>query len=222
MSILPMLAGRLVVGLLLVLLAAGTVLAAAAARPSPIAPAPAEETSSPLSEPTATTAPTVAPATEAPTPVDPTTSPPTAAPTPVPTAAPTPVPARMPEPADEDADEDADGPPSPANLARVVAKLDARGITTTTGELAALAAKVGLGGAVRVLVFADASGRTPARILATFESGKGWGVIARELGLHPGIGWIMGNGRGPDRAAKAEAKAERARERAERRAAQGD
>ena len=28
-------------------------------------------------------------------------------------------------------------------------------------------------------------------------SGMGWGRIARELGVHPGIGSIMGNGHGP-------------------------
>jgi hypothetical protein len=214
MSTLPKLAGRLAIGLLLVLLAAGTVLAAAAVRPSPAAFPPAEETSAPSAEaPTAeaTTDPTAAPATEAPTqePVDATTPP---------TAAPTAAPAREPEPADEDAD----GPPSAANLARVVEKLAAKGITTTTDQLAALAAKVGLGGAVRVLVFADASGKTPAQILAAFDSGKGWGVIAKELGLHPGIGSIMGNGNGLDKAAKAAEKAAKARERAERKAAQGD
>jgi hypothetical protein len=29
-----------------------------------------------------------------------------------------------------------------------------------------------------------------------FDSGLGWGEIARELDLHPGIGSIMGNGGG--------------------------
>ncbi len=212
----PKLASRLAVALLLVLLAAGTVLAAAAARPAPAALQPAEETSSPATEPS------VEPSVDAT--AEPTSQAPEASPAdPTPTAAP----ARDPEPAGpkpkpaDDADDDA-GPPSAENLARVVERLAAHDITTTADQLAALAAKVGLGGAVRVLVFADASGRTPAEILAAFESGKGWGVIAKELGLHPGIGSIMGNGKGLDKAAKAAEKAAKARERAERKAAGGD
>jgi hypothetical protein len=135
---------------------------------------------------------------------------------------------------DDDADEssdvekaeqadDADGAPSPANLDRIATALAAAGITTTPEELAALADKVGVGGAVRVLRFAKASGKTPAEILAQFESGKGWGVIARELKLDvgPGNGSVMGNGqdaaaKAADRAARAEAKAARAAERAAR------
>ncbi len=93
--------------------------------------------------------------------------------------------------------------PSDANLARVVARLAAAGIVATPDQLKALAAQVGLGGAVRVLAFADASGKTPAEIVALFKTGKGWGVIAKDLKLTigPGIGWIMGNGHGKSHAA---------------------
>ena len=128
-----------------------------------------------------------------------------------------------------DTDEDADGTPSAANLARIVERLHAAGITTDSGALAALAAKVGVGGAIRVLRFAAASGKTSAEILALFESGKGWGVIARELAgdpkftIGPGNGSVMGKGHGQntaakaaDRAARAEAKAARAAVRAAR------
>lgn len=89
-----------------------------------------------------------------------------------------------------------EGPPSADELARIVDKLKAAGITATASDVSDLAAKVGVGGAVRVLAFAHASGKTPAEILAMFESGKGWGEIDHELGLSigPGIGWIMGNG----------------------------
>jgi hypothetical protein len=138
--------------------------------------------------------------------------------------------------ADEDADEspdvekaeqadDAEGARSPANLERIATDLAAAGITTTPEELAVLADKVGVGGAVRVLRFAKASGKTPAEILALFESGKGWGVIARELKLDvgPGNGSVMGKGNrhddaaeAADRAARAEAKAGRPAERAAR------
>jgi hypothetical protein len=117
----------------------------------------------------------------------------------------------------EEADE-ADGAPSPANLDRIVAALAAAGITTTAEELAALAGGVGVGGAVRVLRFAEASGKTPAEIVALFDSGKGWGVIARELALdvNSGIGSVMGQGAGQDRAAKAADRAARAAEKASR------
>ena len=94
-----------------------------------------------------------------------------------------------------------DGPPSADELARVVDKLKAVGITATASDLADLSAKVGLGGAVRVYAFAHASGKTPAEILAMFQGGKGWGEIKHELNLSigPGIGWIMGNGGGNDK-----------------------
>jgi hypothetical protein len=94
-----------------------------------------------------------------------------------------------------------EGPPSAEELARVVDKLKAVGITATASDLADLSAKVGLGGAVRVYAFAHASGKTPAEILAMFQGGKGWGEIKHELNLSigPGIGWIMGNGGGTDK-----------------------
>lgn len=190
------LAARLAVAILLVMLAAGTVFAVAASLPATAGPTLAEpaETESPKAEKS-------------------------------------PKPERSPRPekapgADWAADAaDADGAPSPANLARIVERLAAVGITTTADDLAALAATVGVGGAIRVLRFADASDKTTAEILALFESGKGWGVIARELELDigPGIGSVMGQGRGQDtaakaadRAARAEAKAARAAERAVR------
>jgi hypothetical protein len=90
------------------------------------------------------------------------------------------------------------GAPSSAELAKIVAALADHGITTTTDELASLASKVGLGGAVRVLLIAQAANKTPAEILAMFESGMGWGQIVHQLGLsiNPGIGDIMGNGHG--------------------------
>src|SRR5439155_1627058 len=85
----------------------------------------------------------------------------------------------------------------------ILDRLGAAGITSTTEEFNALAQKYGVGGAVRVLAFAHAAGKTPAQIAAIFDAGKGWGQIRRELGLSigPGIGWIMGHGHGmPDKA----------------------
>jgi hypothetical protein len=91
-----------------------------------------------------------------------------------------------------------DGPPSADEIARIVGRLQDAGIPATAAQVGDLAGKVGVGGAVRVLAFAQASGKTPAQILAMFEGGKGWGQIDHELKLSigPGIGWIMGNGHG--------------------------
>ena len=133
--------------------------------------------------------------------------------------------------ADDDEAPDADEAPSVANLARIVERLADARITTTADELSALAAKVGVGGAIRVLRFAEASGKTPAEIVALFGSGKGWGVIVRELKLDigPGNGFVMGKGHGNDsaskaanRAARAVAKAARAAERELRKGSSGD
>lgn len=102
--------------------------------------------------------------------------------------------------------EGSEGPPSADELANLVDKLKAVGITATASELSDLATKVGVGGAVRVYAFAHASGKTPAEILAMFQGGKGWGQIKKELNLSigPGIGWIMGHGgeHGPDASEK--------------------
>ncbi len=99
-------------------------------------------------------------------------------------------------PESPEAQESPGASPSAANLDRIVARLAAAGITATSDELSALAAKVGVGGAVRVLNFAKASGKTPDEIVAMFEGGMGWGQIVRELKLEigPGIGSIMGKG----------------------------
>ena len=90
------------------------------------------------------------------------------------------------------------------NADRVVELLDDQGITTDNAELDALADTYGLGGAVRVLAFADAAGVDPSEITTMRDEGMGWGQIARALAeehegfdLKPGIGWIMrGHGEG--------------------------
>jgi hypothetical protein len=58
-----------------------------------------------------------------------------------------------------------------------------------------------VGGAVRVLAWADAEGIDVSVITAKrdgteTEPGMGWGRIARDLGVHPGLGSIMGGGQG--------------------------
>ena len=89
------------------------------------------------------------------------------------------------------------------HAAALVALLKAAGIDATADQLKTLAAKYGVGGAVRLLAWADASGKTVDQIAAMFNGGMGWGEIAHQLetgnsSLHlsPGIGWIMGHGHG--------------------------
>ena len=88
---------------------------------------------------------------------------------------------------------------STQNLDRIVKLLGDAGITTTSADLKALADQVGVGGAVRVLEFANESGKAPADIVAMFKAGEGWGRIRKDLTLtgSSGIGRIMG-GHGKD------------------------
>jgi hypothetical protein len=85
------------------------------------------------------------------------------------------------------------------NADRVVELLDDQGITTDTTELDALADDYGMGGAVRILAWAEAAGVDPSDVAQMRIDGMGWGQIARALAeehegfdLKPGIGWIMG------------------------------
>lgn len=89
-----------------------------------------------------------------------------------------------------------EAPPSADELAHAVDRLDASGITATAEQLRSLAADYGLGGAVRLLAWADASGKTVDELKAMRDDGDGWGQMAHELGLNPGIGSIMGMGGG--------------------------
>lgn len=106
--------------------------------------------------------------------------------------------------------EDQGAPPSADEVARVVERLADAGIDTRAETVAALAADHGLGGAVRLLAWSDASGLSVDEI-AEMRTGSdetepmGWGRLARELNtanpeldLHPGIGQIMGGGHGRD------------------------
>lgn len=98
---------------------------------------------------------------------------------------------------------EAEAQPSAELLDRLVTKLEEAGITTDADTIAALAAEYGVGGAVRLLAWSNASSLSTDELAAMFESGMGWGEIAAELNggdgsfeLHPGIGSIMGNGGG--------------------------
>lgn len=106
------------------------------------------------------------------------------------------------EKTDTDADS-AEGAPSEKLLGRLVDRLADAGIDTDADALAALAADYGVGGAVRLVTWADASGMDVSDLVAMFDSGMGWGAIAHQLmeddpslDLSPGIGWVMGKGHG--------------------------
>jgi hypothetical protein len=96
-----------------------------------------------------------------------------------------------------------EGAPSQQVLDKIVERLGNAEIDATADEVAALAENYGVGGAVRLLAWADATGKTAAELGAMFDSGMGWGAIAKQLNaadaegdlnLRPGIGWVMGGG----------------------------
>ena len=89
------------------------------------------------------------------------------------------------------------------HAAQLVDLLKSAGITASADELKTLAAKYGVGGAVRLEAWADATGKSVTELGAMFDGGMGWGAIAKQLEqadsslqLSPGIGWIMGHGHG--------------------------
>jgi hypothetical protein len=87
-------------------------------------------------------------------------------------------------------------PPSADELAHAVDRLQVSGITATAEQLRTLSATYGLGGAIRLLSWADASGKSLAQLRSMRDAGQGWGQMAHELGLSPGIGSVMGQGGG--------------------------
>jgi hypothetical protein len=95
------------------------------------------------------------------------------------------------------ADEQEDAPDDIA-IQRVVDRFAARDIAVEPEQVRELAAQHGLGGAVRVLAW-SAQGVSIEEVQQRRAEGQGWGVIARDLGVHPGIGSIMGNGGGHGR-----------------------
>lgn len=81
----------------------------------------------------------------------------------------------------------------------LVDRLAANGVDTDVATLQDLAARYGVGGAVRLIGWADASGKTTDELAAMRDDGAGWGRIAKELGLHPGIGvWMRDPGAAND------------------------
>jgi hypothetical protein len=93
-------------------------------------------------------------------------------------------------------EEEPDTPPTAEELAHAMDRLAASGIDATSQQLSALAADYGLGGAIRLLAWArpDAAGMSLDELKALRDDGAGWGQMAKDLGVSPGIGSIMGNG----------------------------
>lgn len=118
---------------------------------------------------------------------------------------------RQPAPADPPAevtrDDEEAGPLAADALVRAAERLRANDIPVDDAQLADLAERYGVGGAVRVLAWAaDPDDEVTVESIAALRdgdgspgSGQGWGQIAKELGVHPGIGRIMGNGGGHGR-----------------------
>jgi hypothetical protein len=107
----------------------------------------------------------------------------------------------------ERANEADDGPPSAELLDKLVTRLGEAGVNANRGDIEALAADYGVGGAVRLLVWAQESGVSTGDLAAMFDAGTGWGEIARQLNgdndalsLHPGLGSVMGGGNGNGKA----------------------
>ncbi|MDQ4034881.1 MAG: hypothetical protein M3153_03040 [Chloroflexota bacterium] len=96
---------------------------------------------------------------------------------------------------------EADASPSAEDLAHAADRLEEKGIPFDQAVLDDLAARYGVGGAIRVLAWADSTGIDVGVITARRDGtetgpGMGWGRIARDLGVHPGLGSIMGAGHG--------------------------
>lgn len=96
-----------------------------------------------------------------------------------------------------EADED---PPTADDIARAAERLAANGFEVSDTILTELAAEYGVGGAVRIVAWSQADPDRMADLRALRDgdgsegSGMGWGQIAKELGVHPGLGSIMGQG----------------------------
>jgi hypothetical protein len=88
--------------------------------------------------------------------------------------------------------DDPESPPSAEDLAHAVERLQAKDLPTDA--LDALAQTYGLGGAVRLIAWSKETGRSVDVLAAMHDEGMGWGLMAKDLGVHPGIGWIMGKG----------------------------
>jgi len=99
------------------------------------------------------------------------------------------------EPEDEAENDDEDGP------AVAIDRLSEAGIEVDAAVFEDLATRYGQGGAVRLYAWADVTDYSVEEIAAMRDGDGepvGWGRLAKDLGVHPGIGSIMGRGNAPD------------------------
>jgi len=102
----------------------------------------------------------------------------------------------------QDSSPDPEVAPTADELERVVQRLERAGVTTDTDTVAQLASEHGLGGAVRLLWWSTIKPEISVEEIVAMRTGDadtapmGWGRIAKELGVHPGIGRVMGGGQG--------------------------
>ena len=101
--------------------------------------------------------------------------------------------------------QDEETPPTAEDIAHAAERLQAKGLDAS--RLEELAATYGIGGAVRLIAWSSDPdvGMSIDELIAKRDTGgpdggpMGWGKMAKELGVHPGIGSIMGNGGGHGR-----------------------
>ena len=97
-------------------------------------------------------------------------------------------------------EENSDSVPTADEIAHAGDRLAANGFEVSDELLTELATNYGVGGAVRIVAWSQANPDRMAdlRVMRDGDgsegSGMGWGQIAKDLGVHPGIGSIMGNG----------------------------
>lgn len=112
------------------------------------------------------------------------------------------------QPAGNQQDGEEDAPPDAGAVQHAIDRLDANEITVDEGVFTDLAGRYGLGGAVRLSAWAFQTGLPVDELAAMRDTGgtdggpMGWGRLAKDLrdqgfDVRPGIGSIMGGGRGP-------------------------
>ena len=102
------------------------------------------------------------------------------------------------------AQDEGETPPTAEELAHAAERLAANRLEVSDELLAELAAQYGVGGAVRIVAWSNGDEAAMDDIRRMRDGtetvpGMGWGRIAKELGVHPGIGSIMGQGGGQGR-----------------------
>lgn len=110
------------------------------------------------------------------------------------------------EPAQLAQDED-EAPPTAEEIAHAAERLRAKNFQVEDPLFNELATQYGVGGAVRIVAWSadNALNATVDDIRRMRDTGGpdggplGWGQIAKDLDVHPGIGSIMGNGGGHGR-----------------------